>query len=199
PTRFQQAPQYRPLPGFDLVTRFRYPVHRAAPIGPPAGVKLTGSSSEFIVSSPGNVMIPLGRLQPALYLVEAYVGGHRATSLLFVSDTMAITKASAKEMFVWTVNRTSGAPTRGVSVSWTDGAGVLKSGTTDTMGIVRYGRDTPERSYVFGEDPNGGVFISENFYYDSEIYDTKIYATTDRPLYRPGDRVSVKLFAREFE
>jgi len=32
------------------------------------------------------------------------MNGH-ATSLLFVSDTMAITKASAKEMFVWTVNR----------------------------------------------------------------------------------------------
>ena len=23
---------------------------------------------------------------------------------------------------------------------------------------MRYTRDTPERSYVFGEDPNGGVF-----------------------------------------
>ncbi len=199
PTRFTHAPQYRALPGFDLVTRFRYPVHRAQPIGPPKGVKLAGSSSEFIIDSPGNVMIPLGKLQPALYLVEATVGSHRATSLLFVSDTMAITKTSAREMFVWTVNRTNGMPVRGASVTWTDGAGILKSGSTDAQGIARYDRETPERSYVFGEDPNGGVFISENFYYDSEIYDTKIYATTDRPLYRPGDQVFVKLFARAFE
>src|SRR6185295_3507284 len=57
----------------------------------------------------------------------------------------------------------------------------------------------PERSYVLGADPAGGVFISENFYYDSEIYDTKLYAVTDRPLYRPGDTVFVKLFGRTFQ
>ena len=31
------------------------------------------------------------------------------------------------------------------------------------------------------------MFISENFYYDSEIYNAKVYAVTDRPLYRPGE------------
>jgi len=52
---------------------------------------------------------------------------------------------------------------------------------------------------VMGVDEDGGAFISENFYYDSEIYDTKVYAYTDRPLYRPGDTVFVKVFAREFK
>ncbi|MGA4817112.1 hypothetical protein ACPA9J_29575 [Pseudomonas aeruginosa] len=51
---------------------------------------------------------------------------------------------------------------------------------------------------MIGEDREGGVFVSENFYYDSEIYDTKIYAFTDRPLYRPGDWVSLKMVGREF-
>ncbi|MGH8348515.1 MAG: alpha-2-macroglobulin family protein, partial [Pseudomonas sp.] len=57
----------------------------------------------------------------------------------------------------------------------------------------------PERSFVIGEDEEGGVFVSENFYYDSEIYDTKLYAFTDRPLYRPGDWVSLKIVGREFK
>lgn len=58
---------------------------------------------------------------------------------------------------------------------------------------------SPERSYLIGEDTEGGVFVSENFYYDSEIYDTKLYAFTDRPMYRPGDWVSLKIVGREFK
>jgi uncharacterized protein YfaS (alpha-2-macroglobulin family) len=38
-------PQYRPLKAHTLVDSFRYPVHLAKPIQPPAGVDLAGSSS----------------------------------------------------------------------------------------------------------------------------------------------------------
>ena len=86
-----------------------------------------------------------------------------------------------------------------MKAAWTDGVGVLQSGKSDASGLVRFAREAPERSYVFGQDRDGGVFISENFYYDSEIYDTKLYAVTDRPLYRPGDEVFVKLFGRDFQ
>jgi alpha-2-macroglobulin len=198
PTRFEHAPQWQPLSGFDLVSRFRYPVHRAQPIRPPEGVKLQGSSSEFMPPTEGNVMIPLGRLRPGLYLVEGSVGGYRATSLVFVSDSVAITKTSSGEMLVWTAGRAGGAAVPGVQLAWSDGAGVLQSGTSDKSGLFHFVHAVPERSYVFGEDPLGGVFISEAFYYDSEIYDTKIYAVTDRPLYRPGDQVSVKFVGRRF-
>jgi alpha-2-macroglobulin len=199
PTTFRHPPQFKPIPGFELMAKFRYPVHHAAPIKPPSDVKLAGSSSEFVTSSPGNVFIPLGKLEPGLYIVEAFIGGYRATTMVFASDTMAITKASSQEMVVWTAHRSTGAAVRGVKVAWTDGVGVLQSGKTDARGLVQFAREAPERSYVFGQDRDGGVFISENFYYDSEIYDTKLYAVTDRPLYRPGDEVFVKLFGRDFQ
>ena len=64
-------------------------------------------------------------------------------------------------------------------------------------GIAVLERQSPEHTYVIGEDAAGGVFVSENFYYDSEIHNTKIYAVTDRPLYRPGDEVFVKFLGRE--
>ena len=146
-------------------------------------------------------MIPLGRQQPGLYLIEAYVGAHRATTLVFVSDTVAITKVSAGELLVWTAAaRRGGTAVRGVELAWTDGAGVLQSGTHRRgRALSRFRHAAPERSYVFGEDPAGGVFVSESFYYDSEIYDAKLYAITDRPLYRPGDQVFVKFVGREFQ
>src|SRR2546425_3527737 len=198
---YESAPQFAPLKGFELVDRFRYPVWQAKPVEPPAQVKLTGSSSEWdwARSSRGNVLVPIGQRAPGLYLVEALIGAYRATTLVFVSDTVALTKVSAGELLVWTVNRRTGRAVAGVDVAWTDGSAPLQSAPTDGAGIALFRRASPERTYVIGRDAAGGVFVSENFYYDSEIYDTKLYAVTDRPLYRPGDAVHVKILGRDFK
>lgn len=198
PTVFANHPQYQPIKGMEMVDSFRYPIWQARAIEPPAGVKLDGSSSEFIAQGAGNVMIPLGKRKPGLYLIEAIIGEHRATTLVFVSDTVAVTKVSSGQMLVWTARRDNSAAVAGASLAWTDGTGVLQSATTGADGVASLERGSPEHTYVLGQDRNGGVFVSENFYYDSEIYDTKIYAVTDRPLYRPGDEVNVKFIGREF-
>lgn len=199
PTRLRHPAPYAKIPGLDLVDSFRYPVQRAKPIEAPKGVQLAGSSSAFLPQNEGNVRIPLGKRAPGLYLVEAYVGKHRALTLVFVSDSVAVTKNTSNEMLAWVAQRTTGAPVANADVAWSDGVGVLKSGKTDGDGIARLNARSPETSYVYGVDPQGGVFISENFYHDSEIYNAKLYAVTDRPLYRPGDLVQVKFLGREFK
>ena len=191
-------PQYKPLKSHTLVNSFRYPLHRAKPIQPPKGVELAGSSSEFMNVSEGNVMIPLGKKAPGLYLVEAMVGDYRATTLVFVSDSVAVTKVSSNQMLVWVADRRTSQPIKGATTIWSDGVGVLNQEESDTSGLVIFERKSPEKSYIYGEDPDGGVYVSENYYYDSEIYNTKLYATTDRPLYRPGDSVHVKFAGRQF-
>lgn len=199
PTRLRHPAPYGAIPGLTLVDRFRYPVHRAKPIESPAGVKLAGSSNEFLPIDEGNVRVPLGRQSPGLYLVEAYVGKHRALALVFVSDSIAITKNTSDEMLAWVAQRKTGTAVADADVAWSDGVGVLKTGRSGSDGIARLKARSPETSYVYGVDPQGGVFISENFYHDSEIYNAKIYAFTDRPLYRPGDLVQVKFLGREFK
>ena len=199
PTHFEPQSRFAPLRGYELVTRFRYPIWNAKTIQPPKGVNLAGSSSNFVEASSGNVMIPVGKLPPGLYLVEAMIGNYRAHTLLFVSDTVAVVKAASSGLLVWTARRDDGKPVPNTAVSWTDGVGVLQSGATGADGALVLQHVSPERSYVIGSDPQGGVFVSENFYYDSEIYNTKIYAVTDRPLYRPGDAVHVKFLGRTFQ
>ncbi|WP_143751978.1 alpha-2-macroglobulin [Burkholderia sp. SRS-W-2-2016] len=199
PTQFEPRSAFAPLKGYDVVARFRYPIWDAKVIAPPNGVKLEGSSSNFIDPSSGNVMIPLGKLPPGLYIVEAVIGNYRAHTLLFVSDTVATVKAAAGGMLVWTARRDNGKPVANANINWTDGVGVLQSGATGADGALLLQHVSPERSYVLGVDPQGGVFVSENFYYDSEIYNTKLYAVTDRPMYRPGDTVQVKFIGRTFE
>jgi alpha-2-macroglobulin len=191
-------PRYQPLKNHTLVDSFRYPVEIAKPIEPPKGVKLAGSSSNFIEARAGNVQIPLGKLEPGLYLVEAMSGDYRAVTLVFVSDSIAVTKVSGEQMLVWLAHRDSGKPSMDARVVWSDGVGVLGSSATDGRGIATFQRSAPEKTYVYGEDAKGGVFVAENFYYDSEIYNTKFYAVTDRPLYRPGETVFVKFHGRTF-
>ena len=201
PTEFGNSPQFALLAekdGFKFVQRFRYPLTMAKPIQPPLGANLTGSSSGFGMSREGNVHVPLGKLKPGLYLVEAIVGGYRAATIVFVSDTVMISKASANQMMVWAAKRDSGMAVADVQMMWQDGIGVLGNAKTDAKGIAKFEHVDPEKSYVIGRDADGGVLISENFYYDSEIYNTKIYAMTDRPLYRPGDEVNVKFMGRQF-
>ena len=113
--------------------------------------------------------------------------------------SLAVTKVSSGQMLVWAARRDNSAAVADASVMWTDGTGVLQSGRTAQDGVLSMERGSPEHTYVIGEDRNGGVFVSENFYYDSEIYNTKIFAVTDRPLYRPGDEVNVKFLGREFK
>ena len=56
-TVHQDWPQYKPLPGFELLELYRYPVHHAKTIQPPENLKLTGSSHEFIDASKGNAYL----------------------------------------------------------------------------------------------------------------------------------------------
>ncbi len=198
PPPYLNAPAYTAPPGSSVAARFRYPLQFAKPAAPPKELKLLGSSSEFVAQNPGNVYIPLGKLAPGLYVVEAAVGKHRAVTLLFVSDTVAVSKTSAQQMLVWVAQRKDGQAAPKAQVVWSDLNGVLANGQTDAHGVAVFKHSAPQTSYAFGQDAAGGVFVSENFYYDSEIYNNKLYATTDRPLYRPGDEVNLKLYGREF-
>lgn len=198
PTPLVLSNRFAPIAGLEMLDQMRYPVATAKNIDPTKGVKLEGSSSNFLNQVNGNVNVPLGQLSPGLYLVEGIIGQYRATTLLFVTDVVAITKNSGQQMMVWTADRQSGKAVANVDLSWTDGSGVLQTATSDSSGRALFERSSPEHTYILGQDAEGGVFVSENFFYDSEIYNTKLYAFTDRPLYRPGDTVFVKMLGREF-
>ena len=48
----------------------------------------------------------------------------------------------------------------------TDGLGVMTRGVTDDSGTLQLQHISPERSYILGKDAEGGVFVSENFFYE---------------------------------
>lgn len=198
-TQFKPEPQFAPLKEYELVDTFRYPVWEAKLNEPAKDTKLDGSSSNFISTPAGNVILPLGRRKPGLYLVEAMIGSYRATTLAFVSNSLAVTKVSSQQALIWTVNGQTGQAQPRSHVMLTDGVGILDQGVGNSDGIFISKRSIPEHSFVMAEDQEGGVSVSENFFYDSEVFQAKIYVFTERPLYQPGDTVSVRAFGRDLK
>src|SRR3546814_1630795 len=140
PTPYDAQPQFALIPGLPVVSQFRYPLWQAKPIQPPAGVNLAGSSSAFISVAPGNVYVPLGQLKPGLYLVEALIGKYRATTMVFVSNTVAVSKIAGDELLVWAARKHEGRSVPKVNVLWTDGLGVMSRGPTAEDGLLRLKR-----------------------------------------------------------
>jgi uncharacterized protein YfaS (alpha-2-macroglobulin family) len=207
------SPNYKPIEGLNLKSRFRYPLQFAKSIEPSkaliSGANTEGNESTLTENvataeetnlefSNGNVQVPVGQLAPGLYLIEAMLSEQRAVTLVFVSDNLMMSKTSADGIFVWAANRLNGVPSADTNVHWSDGLGELGSGTTNAQGWLALEHKAPDQTYVYAQDAAGGVLISENFYYENEIYNTKLYATTDHALYRPGDTVKIKIVGREF-
>ncbi len=200
-TYFKHNPQFARVSGYEVVDEFRYPFWVAKNSDPLKDVKIVGSSSEFSRPS-GSYLIPLGKLKPGLYFIEAFIGTFRASTVVFVSDTVAVTKTSSQQELVWTIDKKSGRVSSDSKIFITDGLGVKSKGETDSNGLFIFNRNVRRSSedsdvtYILGEDKNGGVFVSENFFYESEFRDTKLFIFTDRPLYSPGDMVYGKIYGK---
>jgi uncharacterized protein YfaS (alpha-2-macroglobulin family) len=76
--------------------------------------------------------------------------------MVFVSNTVAVSKIAGDELLVWAARKHEGSSVPKVNVLWTDGLGVMSSGATDADGLLRLKHVSPERSFVIGEDEEGG-------------------------------------------
>ncbi len=65
----------------------------------------------------------LGR--PDGLLEEALIGKYRATIMVFVSNTVAVSKVAGDELLVWAARKNEGSPAEKVNVLWTNGLGVM--------------------------------------------------------------------------
>ena len=167
------AASYKPLAGYEMTARFRYPLQYGKDVKPAdallSGANVGGSIDGYSTEngtpkeetppapfSNGNVYIPVGKLEPGLYIIEAMLADQRAVTMLFIGDAVAVTKTSPSGLFVWAVNRMTGAPEANVESHWTDGVGELAKGVTNAQGWVQLNHAAPEQTYLFAQDSQGG-------------------------------------------
>lgn len=159
-------------------------------------------------------MIPLGKRESGVYLVEAVSsGGLRAYTVVVVTDLALVEKASASgDFLVYAVDRKSGEPRVDARVEVMKEHRTIASGRTDKDGIFRTKLPTGEGPDAEGETGSDGVTIlasqRENFaisdleglyFYFGENENVQGYIYTDRPVYRPAHKVFFKGIVRAFD
>ena len=93
-------------------------------------------------------MIPLDKLNPGVYLIEAVNGDLRAYTIVVVTDLTMINKTTRDgQMLIYAVDRKSGEPRADVQVEVVKGKKVVATGKTDGGGVLKTSvrKDPPTR------------------------------------------------------
>lgn len=159
-------------------------------------------------------MIPLGKRESGVYLVEAVGADLRAYTVVVVTDLAMVEKASRNgELLVYAVDRKTGAPRANTRVELVNSRTTLASGRTNNEGIFRTRLlvSEPNLDPVDANLGNGDVIVMasdrENFAIsDLDSYyfnfgEAKIHGQiyTDRPIYQPRHRVFFRGILRGFD
>lgn len=167
--------------------------------------KETGDKGEY---QPGHLAERLEKLEPGAYLVEGSGGGEKAREIILVTDAAIVIKSSGKQGLVYVCDVNSGAPLGNSAVRLWErihiGNGRWRwreeQKSTDAQGLCLFDlSNKAEGSEIFVvADASGKQAFSPGSaqWWNPPTDAWKIYAYTDRPAYRPNEKVQWKLTAR---
>jgi len=183
-------------------------------------VKLTGlekvnveftynKQKEFYWYYGNYVNIRLKPLKAGLYFVRTTASGKVAYGLIKVTDTKLVVSQLGDDMIITATDRIKGTALSGIDIYGYDPFVKKKSvllGKTDELGNlkIKYDWKMEKEGYnyvfVYTETDKGPAFCELYQYYSpkevvSQYITGHIY--TDRPIYRPGQEVNFKIYARK--
>jgi len=170
--------------------------------------KLGGARDETLL---GSTSLSDGKALPKGYYYLQTSGDLRSQFAFAVVDTVIVTKLSFNELLIWGVDHDSGKPLSGVRVR-VSGPGVTPGeALTDRSGLASFQVPAQtltsccaDRSYIAWVDDGGRTAVTSTrwqngvspyqFGVPSEFYQREWvgHLYTDRPIYRPGERVEYK-------
>lgn len=160
--------------------------------------RITARDSEGVYTQ----RIDLPELAPGLYVVAANAGDRQALGWVMVTGLGLVTKSSGNGMLAYAVDLKTGEPAPGAEVQVRSGPGEVVSGKTDASGLLEMKLPTRERggseNTIVARSGESFAFVSTWTGGMRESADV-VYAYTDRPVYRPGQKVFFKGIVRRFE
>ena len=172
--------------------------------------------------------IPVGKMEPGVYLIEGVNGDLRAYSIAVVTSLTMIQKTTSDgQVVVYVVDRKTGAPREGAEVEVTNAKQTLATGRTDKSGVFKAEIKPPaktedqtpaedvdpeearkDKAYLImaRERDNFAISDIESFYFSGygeeddllSSEDLTSYIYTDRPIYRPAQKVYFKGILRQW-
>jgi len=145
-------------------------------------------------------MVRLAGLPEGLYYVELRAGDARLATFSSVSRLAMIAKNDGRRIEVLATDIVSGRPVEGVElgVSVKNGqrAEVSRQGSTDASGRATLEGVFGPSPVVFGQKGRSAAFVGNLWNYEESAGTLRVHWQTDRPIYRPGDRIFFKAFVR---
>ncbi|MBI3269937.1 MAG: hypothetical protein HYZ53_13000 [Planctomycetes bacterium] len=135
--------------------------------------------------------VPIGVSEPGLYLVEAVDGGRVAYATVGVTSLAVVTKRAPGRLLAWAVDRKTGAPLPGTTIQVVRGRRAVEVGSTGADGLFQ-AKAPPDPGLVILAVRGPDWSVDDPVYVPAGAPHLKVYLTTDRPVYRPGDSVRLK-------
>jgi len=137
-----------------------------------------------------------------VYAVNVGETDLEATTLVIRSDIDAIIKTSRKEVLVFAEDMLKGEPAPGAKVLVSDGTKVVCEGETDDDGVWRQKVDELKQAsqasvFVFKDGSVASNLLDISELGLSKGLSPRGYLYTDRPAYRPGQKVSIRGIIRD--
>lgn len=161
---------------------------------------------------PGNAQLRLdGKLRPGAYVLEAQGGGQSARDLVLVTDAALVLKTSGKTALVFVTDALSGKPLPNAKTRlwerWHVGNNKWEARSQDKvtdkdgLAVFEVTRVVNNNVEVFAAAIAGDkqAFSPGNTYSYRDPHESwRIYAFTDRPAYRPKEKVEWKAVVRRY-
>ncbi|HVL39765.1 MAG TPA: MG2 domain-containing protein, partial [Fimbriimonadaceae bacterium] len=143
--------------------------------------------------------VELPKMQAGIYWVRASSGAQQQGVAINVTRIGLVTKRFEDTMLCFVTDVVTGKPLAGVPVSTSYANGVRNGGITDERGLatVDTKAQPPGRSVVIATHGDSQAFVD---HYAGEARDSsrgaRLFAYTERPVYRPGDTIQFKTIVR---
>jgi len=142
-----------------------------------------------------------------LYLMDVSHAGNTVCAWAMVTDTALITKRARDQFLAYVVDMKTGQPQGGNPIQILRGGRKIAAGRTDAGGLARFTIARPSGGSEDGFGSNSGLtavalrgddeaIMGRDYYSYEEEGAFTVHAYTERPIYRPGQRVYYKGIAR---
>ncbi len=156
--------------------------------------------------APGSTEFDLEVKEPGVYVLEVNADGEVARDRVLVTQTATLTKTDKNQVLVWVADVETGQAKAGADVAlWQyqkNGGGWTKAmGKTDATGLATFPAERADTSMMAWTRAGSSYSLSGagSWYGSSWSREDLAYVLADRPLYKPGETVGLKLFLRQRE
>ncbi|MHB9037230.1 MAG: alpha-2-macroglobulin family protein [Armatimonadota bacterium] len=145
--------------------------------------------------------VDLPKLAPGIYALSTTADDVRQIDWIMVTSLGLVTKCAGGDLLAYTVDLKSGKPVTNAGVQVYTGAVKNASGTTGTDGLVNLSpaaQKGESQKTIIARSGESFAFVT-SWFSGIEGSNRIIYAYTERPVYRPGQRVYFRGIVRESE